>query len=196
MYDEEIVYYDKMIFTFAFSASEGRKTINVYSFNRDLVTMFVHQHGFKVPQEFIREIPYNTKIEKDINDTSLFPVVLRSNKSEEKFTIFTTVDILDNVIINTTEVLGETSWFGPLIIDELPIFSYINASIDKLKFVEIMDYQLINDPNNADETVCSDISFDVIKQEIQSSVYKSLETYDKILPITIESYVAGFNSLM
>lgn len=196
MYDEEIVYYDKMIFTFAFSASEGRKTINVYSFNRDLVTMFVHQHGFKVPQEFIREIPYNTKIEKDINDTSLFPVVLRSNKSEEKFTIFTTCDILDNVIINTTEVLGETSWFGPLIIDEFPIFSYINASIDKLNFAEIMDYQLINDPDNADETVCSEISFDVIRQEIQSSVYKSLETYDRILPITIESYVAGFNSLM
>jgi hypothetical protein len=198
MYDEGIVYYEQMIYTFSFAASEGRRTIDVYSFNRDAVILFVNQHGFKVPLGFIKEVPYNSMIEKHIEETSLFPVTLRSNSSNEQFTIFTTADILDAVIVNTTEMIGETAWFGPLIIDEYPIFTYINDMIDKLKYAEIMDYQLIDNPDdNPDETVCdSDINMDSIKREIESDVYKKLETVERILPITIESYAAGFNSLM
>ena len=135
---------------FYFSFRLLDKTIEeIFTFDRNTMLLFLTQHGFDIDIAHV-QIYHNINEDispcwDDIREHMLKPFVFQSNVSGEKFTIYTTDNLLTSILDDVGETLSDTSMFGSLSLrTEIEIFDDINKDIETLRFGTIMDHNIAN----------------------------------------------------
>lgn len=170
----------------------------------DDLKLFFKQHNFtNVPDEAIQVI--TTDHESITSSRILQPFEMRSNNSNEIFTIMTCQDFIDYTIDAVAQELAYHSIFGEAIIRrDIEIFKLIGDLLYELPHAEVADFCLVDDDLIDKDFPTSRDIFEMRKDYCESigreygnayyayeTLYESLSS-DDILPITIEAYVSHF----
>ena len=188
------------IYTFAFNVLDNKYALNVYSFDKQDVLLFVHQHGFEHGEEYIQLVPYEKEAISRYQDKLLKPFRFKSNSSNEEYVVMTTEFIFEKCLTNAGEILTKCCWLSSILpeYNTLPAFKYINEAIDQLKYATVMDWQMFIDDSTCIE-LNPDVNKNIILDELTQTAYLNNigENFinEEIQEITIESYVNGFATL-
>lgn len=207
-----------VIFRFQFSPRKTKSedfSYKVYSDDKNKMNTFLSQHNFDPSYVHIDCIPTYSIPQSEwtkMEEYMLTEFKFKSNMSPELYNIMTTRWLVSNAIDLTCSELSECLLMGPPSIrHDIEIFKIINDLINKLPHVFIMDQTLIDgDSGNYDNDEYENRymnrnahhlydGFMMAEACEDSLIYESMynESFDEeIQPITIESYVNGFTSLL
>lgn len=204
------------VFQFApFNAKSSSKGMNykVYSFDKRVMMQFLRQHHFPVDESLIDIVSPddNRYIFDDIEELTLYS--FGSNKDRSKtFNIVTSPQILNDAIVYVGDKLSVVSLFGNLVLeDSIPLIRETQNLIHKMPLGYILDISGLDDDNN-NENVMSynkkkwrEASVGLAEQEFfsegpdDSIIYETLfglSSTDELQPITLESYIESFVSIL
>lgn len=188
------------IYTFAFNVLDDKYTLNVYSFNKPDILLFIHQHGFENGEAYIQLVPYEKNAISRYQDKLLKPFKFKSNSSDEVYTVMTNEFIFEKCLTNAGEIITKSCWLSSILPERntLAVFKYINEAIDQLKYATVMDWQTFIDDSTCIE-LNPDVNNNIILDTLTQSAYLNNvgEGFinEDIQEITIESYINGFATL-
>lgn len=188
------------IYTFAFNVLDNKYSINVYSFNKEDVILFTKQHSFINGESYIQCIPYNNEASSKYEDKMLKLFTFKSNNTDEDYKVMTTEFIFEKCVLNAGQILTKACWLSSLLPERnaLPLFKYLNESIDKLRYATVMDWQMMIDDSTSIE-LNGDVNKNIIVDDLVNSSYLNSigENFisEDVQEITIESYINGFATL-
>jgi hypothetical protein len=188
------------IYTFAFNVLDNKYTLNVYSFDKQDILLFIHQHKFENGEEYIQLVPYEKNAISRYQDKMLKPFKFRSNSSDEEYTVMTTEFILEKCLTNAGDIITKSCWLSSILpeYNSMSLFNYINEAIEQLKYATVMDWQMMIDDSTCIE-LNPDVNKNIIMDKLMQSAYLNNigEGFinEDVQEITIESYVNGFATL-
>lgn len=191
---------------------------NVCSKDKSIVELFLKQHGFPEPSKYQIKEKYQ---EDDKAPTyELKPYIFKSNMNEEVLTIFTTEEIFELILEQTTDDLITDAIFPMMILywEHFPIIRCINDLIYRMRYIFVQNY--IEDYEGMDEMdidyilkyikVFDGMNTDGYSKQPSDQGYNSYEDFiqypteslltaskmalinEEPQPITIDSYVYSF----
>ena len=166
----------------------------VHTRDAHLMKLFLQQHGFNVNTAPVKI--YTGEIAKVLEEKNagceLELMKMGSRDSKQIFDIATSLDIFEESLSSVAEELSLAMSFGPLgMRNDLEIFKRVDELMMNLRYVYIKDPYTINE-SSSDEPYNWDIPSDDDSDECMLNDLWSDIGYDKIAPITLESYVAWF----
>ena len=189
-----------------FTRSEQSPPIRVWSDEKELIDLFIKQHGFDISN--IRQYvlpPGDIKGNKLIEtDTMLIVTHMKSNKDTTIHAVVTSDELLDEVTRLLADDLIDTMMFGETVArQDIKFVSDIIDTIESIDYASVCDWELIADDlvdryydesyfDEDDNRIHKDYN---IPPTDTSFIYDSLfhdRSNNTILPFTLEAYVHYF----
>lgn len=174
------------------------RSMCVETYDTELMKLFLQQHGFDHTQAKV------TVTDESAEETQMLRIFTFGSRTPNKrlYKIATTDEIVIGVAETVAEELSQAMQFGVCALrNEIEIFNRISDLINQLRFVYILENQLIDDVYSTEDDYASYereypyFETAAMNQDL-SYLYESLITESHhsrpIQPITIESYVSIF----
>ena len=210
--------YQGLYYVFQFSPFNVKTTskgmnYKVYSLNKRMMIQFLRQHRFPVDESLIDIVsPNDSKyIFDDIEELTTY--TFGSNKDRSKtFNIVTSPQILNDAIVYVGDRLSAVSLFGNLVMeDSIPLVHETQNLIHKMPLGYILDISGLDDSDTDKNTMSynkkkwREAPAGLAEQEFfsegpdDSIIYETLfglSSADELQPITLESYIESFVSIL
>lgn len=192
---------DSPVFILEFRDIDGVPTY-VWSHEENVIHIFMNQHNMSIDKVDVRVSTLEecaSTYDPLLTDTDeLQPYKFKSNSSKDVITLYTTENILSELITYICDVFTRTILkFGEAVTrEDVELFDRIVELIDSLPYACVYEFQLLDDPR----LNCGYINGGYIdrsedlEHEDYSITYDNLipRPVDKVQPITIEAYVHFF----
>lgn len=177
----------------------------VWSTKREYIDAFIKQHNLKVYDVDVVE----TYDPRDINpEYELRVFKFKSNKNtNEEYSIVSSMDFIRQCVDSVCGELSESCIFGSAILhNKIPIIDIINRCIEKLPYVFVLDYSMLDDyreddPQYVYKHMTSPLCDNITTDPDDSDIYEQM--HDDVLfdscgyqPVTTEAYVSFMASLL
>ena len=183
---------NNQIFEFRFPVISKNLYYTVYSTDPRDIELFLKQHNMIEHTHLIRPVEDNVICHDKLtaNDDEILSYHrFKSNNNNDVYNIMTTNTIVYDALINTINVLSKSFSFGLIICeDKIDIIAVISELIDGLKFGFISEFAEFEYDESYQDLI-SDCLFNIMGEA-------QLTMKDSIEPITIESYITSFVSLL
>lgn len=183
---------NNQIFEFRFPVISKNLYYTVYSTNPRDIELFLKQHNMIEHIHLIKPVEDNVTCHDKLtaNDDEILSYHrFKSNNNNDVYNIMTTNTIVYDALINTINALSKSFSFGPIICEnKIDIIAVISELIDGLKFGFISEFAEFEYDESYQDLI-SDCLFHIMGEA-------QLTMKDSIEPITIESYITSFVSLL
>lgn len=184
--------------------SDTRTSTIVQTHNRELMDLFLQQHGFD--QQSSNVVVYATDSPKTIVDdmSELHIFKFGSRKRDQIYQIATSLEIMVSLIQDVADDMVSTMSLGACALrGEIEIFSHINDLISKLDYVYIQETNgLYREDSSEDyrysgypgypcyESIARDDDTDL--DALYDELYQCASNNNGIQPFTVEAYISLF----
>ena len=187
---------NNQIFEFRFPVISKNLYYTVYSTNPRDIELFLKQHNMIDHIHLIKPVEDNVTCHDKLtaNDDDILSYHrFKSNNSNDVYNIMTTNKIVYDASVNAINALSKSFSFGLIICeDKIDIIAVISELIDGLKFGFISEFAEF-EYDESHEWSSGDLINDCLFHIMEKA---QLTMKDSIEPITIESYIASFVSLL
>ena len=183
---------NNQIFEFRFPVISKNLYYTVYSTNPRDIELFLKQHNMIEHIHLIKPVEDNVACHDKLtaNDDDILSYHrFKSNNSNDVYNIMTTNKIVYDASVSAINALSKSFSFGLIICeDKIDIIAVISELIDGLKFGFISEFAEFEYDESYQDLI-SDCLFQIMGEA-------QLTMKDSIEPITIESYITSFVSLL
>ena len=184
---------NNQIFEFRFPVISKNLYYTVYSTDPRDIELFLKQHNMIEHTHLIRPVEDNVICHDKLtaNDDDILSYHrFKSNNSNDVYNIMTTNKIVYDASVSAINALSKSFSFGLIICeDKIDIIAVISELIDGLKFGFISEFAEFEYDDESYQDLISDCLFNIMGEA-------QLTMKDSIEPITIESYITSFVSLL
>ena len=184
---------NNQIFEFRFPVISKNLYYTVYSTDPRDIELFLKQHNMIEHTHLIRPVEDNVICHDKLtaNDDEILSYHrFKSNNNNDVYNIMTTNKIVYDASVSAINALSKSFSFGLIICeDKIDIIAVISELIDGLKFGFISEFAEFEYDDESYQDLISDCLFNIMGEA-------QLTMKDSIEPITIESYITSFVSLL
>lgn len=198
------------MFKFQIGSGKNITDFAVFSHEKHELLLFMKQHNILINESYIEWITDEEFYSKYSNKEDLLRFYkFRSNKNNEVYNVMTSKYLLNYALQLVGDHISDNMIFGPAIFrDDIEFIKLISDLINKLPFIEIMDYELLDMDTIAlhDSYEWKDVKHDKLFNKDIDAIYDLFDTCyvyealneafekheDDIQPITIEAYIRAF----
>ena len=190
-----------------FTKSPQAPPIRVWSDEKELIDLFIKQHGFDLSNIKQYVIPPGSIKDNKLieTDTMLIVAHMKSNKDSTIHSVITTDELLDEITRMLADDMIDNMMFGETVIrQDIKFVSDIIDIIESMNYASVCDWELIADDlvdRYYDESYYDEDDSRIRKECLlpppgdTSFVYDNLfhdRSNNTILPFTLEAYVHYF----